>query len=103
MKLRHEHAILILALALVVIGLGMVFSASHEIARAKFGDAFFFVKRQMVRAIIGVVLLLVASQIDYRQWRRFARLGLVVACVGLGVVFLFQSIRAVHHLKSRLQ
>ena len=86
MKLRHEHAILILALALLVLGLGMVFSASHELARAKFGDPFFFLRRQLVRAALGVVLLFVASQIDYRQWRRMARAGLLFACGTLLVV-----------------
>jgi cell division protein FtsW len=92
-KLRHEHAILILSIALLVIGLGMVFSASHELARSKFGDAFFFLKRQMFRAFIGMVLLLLVSQIDFRTWRRFARPGLVAACGALAVVFLFNAIR----------
>lgn len=93
MRLRHEHAILILALALLVIGLGMVFSASHELARTRFGDGLFFLKRQLFRAVFGIGLLLLASQVDYRQWRRFARLGLLGACTGLGVVFLFNEIR----------
>jgi cell division protein FtsW len=92
-KLRHEHAILVLALALLVIGLGMVFSASFELARTKFGDGFFFLKRQAFRATVGVGLLLLASQIDFRQWRRWARHGLVIACGGLLLVFLFHSIR----------
>lgn len=90
MKLRHEHAILILALALLVLGLGMVFSASHELARAKFDDPFFFLRRQLGRAAIGVAFLFVASQIDYRQWRRLARAGLLFAG-GLLLMVLFVS------------
>jgi cell division protein FtsW len=93
MKLRHEHAILILALALVVIGLGMVFSASHDLARDKFGNSFFFLRRQLFRAAFGVGVLLLVSQIDYRNWRRWSRLGLVLAASGLAVVFLFQAVR----------
>ena len=93
MKLRHEHAILILALALVVIGLGMVFSASHDLARDKFGNSFFFLRRQLFRAAFGVCIMLLVSQIDYRNWRRWSRLGLLLAGVGLMVVFMFQSIR----------
>lgn len=107
MKLRHEHAILILSLALMVVGLGMVFSASHELARSKFGDAFFFLKRQMFRAVLGMGLMLVASQIDFRQWRRYAQHGLGIACGGLGIVFLFNAIRGargwVHLLGATLQ
>ena len=93
MKLRHDHAILVLALALLVIGLGMVFSASHEIARTKFDDPFFFLKRQLFRSLVGLGALLVASQVDFRQWRRLARPGLLLACSGLAVVFLFNEIR----------
>ena len=70
MKLRHDQAILILTLALTLLGLGMVFSASHELARTSYDDAFFFLRRQMIRAVIGVVLMLVASKIDFRVWRR---------------------------------
>jgi len=93
-KLRHEHAILILSLALLVLGLGMVFSASHELARAKFNDPFFFLRRQLVRAAVGVALLFLASQIDYRQWRRWARVGLLGACAMLLVVlFVSHAIR----------
>jgi len=107
MKLRHEHAILILCLALLVIGLGMVFSASHELARTKFGDAFFFLKRQMFRAVIGMVLLLVASQIDFRTWKRYARPCLLGACGFLAVAFLFNAVRGargwVHLLGATLQ
>lgn len=93
MKLRHEHAILILTLSILVLGLGMVFSASHELARARFGNEFFFLQRQLVRAAIGIGLLLLASQIDYRFWRRLARPALVATTGFLALVFLFNAIR----------
>jgi cell division protein FtsW len=106
-KLRHDHAILVLTLALLVLGLGLVFSASHELARSRFGDAFFFLKRQMVRAGIGMVLLLVASSIDYRAWRRWSRLALLCSVVGLVVVLAFNAVRGargwVHLLNVTLQ
>jgi cell division protein FtsW len=106
-RLRHEHAILVLALALLVVGLGMVFSASHELARTRFDDGLFFLKRQMFRSLVGLVALLVASQVDYRVWRRLARPGMLLAIVGLAVVFLFNEIRGargwVHIMGRTLQ
>jgi len=93
MKLRHDHAILVLTLALLVVGLGMVFSASHDLARARYGDPFFFVKRQLFRAGFGMLLLLLASQWDYRFWQRHARLLLLVSLVLLAVVLLFNAVR----------
>jgi cell division protein FtsW len=47
----------------------------------------------MFRALIGMLLLLVASQIDFRTWRRWARPSLIAAAGSLAVVFLFNSIR----------
>jgi cell division protein FtsW len=54
-------------------------------ARARYGDAFLFVRKQLFRAAIGVVLMLLASQWDYRNYRRLAPIGLFLS----GVLLLF--------------
>ncbi|UCE02287.1 MAG: cell division protein FtsW [Candidatus Latescibacterota bacterium] len=93
MRLRHDHAILILVLALLVVGIGILYSASYELARAASGDGLRFVKRQLVNATVGLAALLLVSQIDYRRWRRAARLLLLFAALALCVVFLFDAVR----------
>ncbi|MFQ5599858.1 MAG: FtsW/RodA/SpoVE family cell cycle protein [Candidatus Krumholzibacteriia bacterium] len=97
MRLRHDHAILILTLVLLVVGIGVLFSASHEKARVETGDGFRYVKRQLGNAGLGIVVLLIVSQIDYRCWRRVARLGLLFALIGLGILFLFAKVRGAHN------
>lgn len=93
MRVRHDHAILVLVLTLLVVGIGVLYSASHELARASAGDGLRFVKRQLVNASVGLAALLLVSQVDYRRWRRAARLLLLFATLGLCVVFLFDAVR----------
>lgn len=93
MKIRHRHAILVLSLVLLVVGLVVVFSASHEFARTKTGSPFFFLRRQLIRAAVGVLVMLVVSEIDFRNWRRHAGKFLAVTTAGLVVVLFFHAIR----------
>ncbi len=93
MRVRHDHAILILTLALLVLGLGVLYSASHEIGLSRTGDGLRFVKRQLVNAGVGLAAMLLVSQIDYRRWQRASRALLVFAAAGLGVVFAFDAVR----------
>jgi cell division protein FtsW len=93
LQLRHDHALLGLVLALLVAGIGVLYSASQDMAAAATGDGLRFVKRQLVNAAVGMAALLVVSRIDYRRWRRAARFLLFCACIGLGVVFLFEAVR----------
>lgn len=93
MRIRHDHAILVLTLALLVIGIGALYSASHELAQASTGDGLRFVKRQLGNAVVGLTAMLLISQVDYRRWRRAARMLFAFAVLGLGVVFLFDTVR----------
>ena len=93
MRLRHHHAILLLSFALVVVGLVVLYSASQEMARAATGDSLRFLKKQLLNAAVGVTAMLLLSRLDYRLWRRAARLLLLLSCLGLFVVFLFDAVR----------
>lgn len=72
---------------LALIGVIMVFSASAVVAEDRFHDAGYFLKRQLAWVIGGLVLLHLASRIDYEVWRRAALPGLSV-CVLLLVLVL---------------
>ncbi|MHB8670563.1 MAG: putative lipid II flippase FtsW [Acidimicrobiales bacterium] len=65
-----------------VIGLVMVLSASSVNAIRQHGSAWFFFERQLIYVAAGTVCLGVASQVDYRRWRRAAPF-LMVATMGL--------------------
>lgn len=70
-QIRRSVAVLsVSALALTVIGIVMVLSASSVSAFAQYGSSFLFFQRQVVYAVVGGVAALVTSRLDYRVWQR---------------------------------
>lgn len=63
---------LFLVLILLSIGLIMMFSASYASSYYETGDSFYYIKRQLLFAVIGVVMMLAIANIDYHILHRFA-------------------------------
>ena len=63
---------LLLALSISTIGLIFVLSSSYIWAEYKFDDAFYFFKRQLLFAAIGVVGMIAISRIDYQIYKKYA-------------------------------
>ncbi|MGA8534953.1 MAG: putative lipid II flippase FtsW, partial [Candidatus Tumulicola sp.] len=72
---------------LVGIGLVMVFSASSATAYAEHGDIAYYVKRQLVWLLVGLVAAFAVYRIDLDRLKRAAPYLLVAAIVGLLLVF----------------
>ncbi len=71
---------------LLLLGLVMTFSASFVQSTAQTGNAFGIFGRQLLWSIVGLPLIIVATLRDYRVWRRFAPLLLLVSLVAAAVV-----------------
>src|SRR5262245_65602542 len=67
-----QRIVAFLTLGLVAFGLVMVYSATSASAALGNGDPMSFLKRQAVYALIGVVLMTVASRFDYHRLRYFS-------------------------------
>ena len=67
-----DTTFLIIVVLLICYGSIMVFSASYAFAEQNFGNSLFFVKKQSIWAIVGVVAMILCSKIDYRVLRKFA-------------------------------
>ncbi|MFO7942526.1 MAG: putative lipid II flippase FtsW [Bacillota bacterium] len=65
-------------LALVAFGLVMVFSSSSYSALVRFEDSMHYFRRQALWALFGLATMLVAQMVDYRLYRRHARVILFV-------------------------
>lgn len=63
---------LLLVLVLVIIGMIMMFSASYPSAYYKLNDSYYYVRRQMFYAIIGVAAMLGISFFNYNKLHKFA-------------------------------
>lgn len=78
-------------ITLLIIGLVMVYSASHIWAEYKYGDAHFFVKRQLLFAVVGVVVMLVITYIPYFFWRKYLWV-ILFSCFTLLVLVLIPGV-----------
>ncbi len=69
---RAATALMAVAAALLVIGITATASASSAVALADRADGWFFLKRQLLGAAVGAVILAVTVRLDYRLYRRLA-------------------------------
>ncbi|MBM7701773.1 stage V sporulation protein E [Metabacillus iocasae] len=83
-----DFFLIIVTLSLLTIGLIMVYSASAVWATYKFDDSFFFAKRQMLFAGLGVVAMFIIMNIDYWTWRTWAKVIIIVCFVMLIMVLI---------------
>ncbi len=86
---KVDSWLLILVLALLCIGLVMLYSASSFLSARYYGDASYFFVRQLLSALIGVVVMLVTMHIDYRVWCRLSLIGMAIALPLLVIVLRF--------------
>lgn len=83
-----DRTILILAVILIAIGVGMIYSASAVMAQKRFGDSTYFLRRQLLWCGVGLVLMLVVALQDHRSFRTWALPLLFLGLAGLVVVLL---------------
>jgi len=70
---------------LVFIGLVMIFSASAVMAKERFGSAYEFLLKQLVWAIAGLAVMVIAMKVDYKRLQHPA---LVFTLLGFTTLFL---------------
>ncbi len=88
MQGEYDKVLLTITLMLVGLGILMVYSASAIRAQEQFGDASFFLKRQVVWAVMGLTILTWVMGQDYRRFERWALLFYLVSVLLLIVVLI---------------
>ncbi len=63
---------LLLVLAVLIVGLVMMFSASFPVAYFSKDSSYYFIKRQVMFAVIGVAIMFIVSFVDYHHYHKFA-------------------------------
>lgn len=81
-------ALPILVVLVAAFGVLMVYSASYYAAEKQFGDAFYFMKKQLVGFILGVVAMLAAGFFPYRSLKKLKWPALIVSLALLAAVFI---------------
>ena len=81
-KKRSFDAIIpVCTLILVSLGIVMIYSSSAITAANKFGDPYHFLKRQLVYAGIGTILMVAATRLDYRKLFPYGNAAYIVSVV----------------------
>ncbi len=72
-KVSFHLGLFLVTLALLSIGIIMVYSASAILSLEKYNDPYFFLKRQLAWAFLGLSGMLAASRINYRALPRLLK------------------------------
>ncbi|MBF6598965.1 MAG: putative lipid II flippase FtsW [Dehalococcoidia bacterium] len=81
-----DYLIIVTVAALVVLGCIAVYSSSFALGILEFGDANYFVFRQVFFGMVGAMAMFVLMKSDYRQLRVLSPLLMLVALLGLVAV-----------------
>jgi cell division protein FtsW len=75
-------------LALLGLGIVMVYSASAVSANVNFNDSYYFLKRQFIWAALGLLAMIFTMNIDYHVWRKLAKPIIFITIVLLILVLI---------------
>ena len=82
-----EFFLVALTLGLTIFGIIMVFSASYYLSINNWGDPYYFLRRHIMWALLGLVLMFATTMINYRIYAKFAPVILLGGLVLLGLIF----------------
>jgi len=88
MRTNPDYVIVTAILLLLAIGVIMVYSASAAYSYHRYDDAFFYAKRQLLFAGLGVFLMFVISNLDPRRFAEWAKIGIILCFLLLIVVLI---------------
>jgi len=87
---KLDWGVLLPVMGLLALGLVMVYSSSAVLGADRYHSQFFFVKRQAIRLLLGIVVMLFLARFDYHRlqpiapWVLALSVGLLGALVVLG-------------------
>ncbi len=85
---KPDYLLLFSIITLLVIGIIMVFSSSYVWSDYKFDDAAFYLKRQLLFTLAGIISMFFIMQIPYGTWKKYAKVILIGCFVLLFLVLI---------------
>ncbi len=85
---HFDRTLFFTILTLLGIGLIMIASAGVVYGRVRFGDDYYFLKRQLLGLGVGMLFLYILQRISYKVWQRFVVPIFLIALVLLVLVFI---------------
>lgn len=83
-----DATFLLLIIIVLCTGLIMLLSASAPTANTKFGNSYYFFARQLGFAAAGFGVMLIIARIDYRLYKPFAKIFMIICVILLTLVLI---------------
>jgi cell division protein FtsW len=83
---KLDWGVLLPVMGLLTLGLVMVYSSSAVLGADRYHSQFFFVKRQAIRLLLGLVVMLFLARFDYHKLQRVAPWALALSVGLLGAL-----------------
>ena len=96
MKKKYDIILFISTILLISFGLIMIYSASSIWAEYKFNDSFKYVKHQLLFFIVGLILMIRISKIDYNSYYKKSNL-IIGICFILLILVLIPGIGTIRN------
>lgn len=93
---KIDRVLLFTVLSLSVFGIIMIYSASNVWAEYKFNDSFHYFKYQLLFLIIGVLIMLLVSRINYKIYYKYANV-ILFSCLILLILVLIPGIGSIRN------
>ena len=90
----------VLLMAILIIGLATLYSASHVYAFTYEGDSYFYISKQLIFAAVGVVAMLFISMMDYHVLHKLAWIVWGVSLIFLVMAYFMPSQTGIHRWVS---
>jgi cell division protein FtsW len=86
---KIDKVLIITTALLVLFGLIMVYSSTMILAKERYGDSFYFLKKQVMWLVVGLILTVVISSLKYPVYlkQKIVITVLTLAIIGLMAVF----------------
>ena len=86
----------VLLMIILIVGLATLYSASHVYAFEYEGDSFFYIRKQLIFAVAGFIIMLAVSMMDYHYLHWVALIGHVASLILLVIAYFMPSATGIH-------
>ena len=86
--MKFDKVLFLCVTILSIFGLIMVYSSSSVWASFKFNDSFHYSKYQLIFFIIGIIIMIITSKVDYKIYYKYSNIFLLISFILLILVLI---------------
>ena len=83
-----DFILFIVVLILLGMGITMVLSASSPMSLSTTSSSYTYVSKQAIAAVLGIIVMLIISKIDYKILSKFYKIIWIISIIGLAAVMI---------------